>query len=145
MRDFKKQVMQIELAKSDSAELIIQFFDKYLDKNNSAIISREFFCPLGIKAAINRNQIMICLKNNEIRAAVRFYPRKRDQIVSIYQFAIAEKFRGKKLLLKMLEQTGYKNFEIICPIDSDFNAYYKKTGWVISKQKNQQNYWSLVL
>lgn len=93
--------MKIELAKNNFTEPVIRFFDKHLDKNNSAIISREFFYPLGIKAAIGRNQIIYCLENDKIIAALRFYPRKKDNIVSVYQYLpLLKNFAGKNYCYK---------------------------------------------
>lgn len=137
--------MKIELAKNN-AEEIITFFDKYLTIDNKGITSLEFFCPWGVRAAIKRKQMMVCLVDNKVVAAVRFYPRKREvDVASVYQFAIDAKYRGNKLLRQLLFVTGYKEFKVICPLEVEFNDYYRKTGWFINKQDEQYNYWSLVL
>ena len=60
---------------------------------------------------------------------MRFYLRKRDNIVSVYQFAIDKDFRWKQLVKKMLEKTWYKTFEVGCYSESNFNSYYEKTWW----------------
>lgn len=137
--------MKIELATKRYENEIIIFFEHYLDKNNEAITGREFFCPFGVKAAIKWKQVIIILDNQKIIAAIRFYPRKRDDIVSVYQFAIDENNRGNNLLKKMLLTTGYNEFEVLCPLKSPFNEYYKKTNWVLKKKYENYNYWSLLL
>jgi len=122
--------MKIKLATKEHEKEILFLFQKNLDENNPAIYSQEFFCPFGLKSAIQRKQVVIVLnEKKEVVAGLRFYPRKRDGIVSLYQFVIGEKKRGKNLLRKMLEKTGYKKFEVLCPIKIDFNEYYKKTDW----------------
>ncbi len=138
------------LAKNNP-EKVITFFQKHLDSNSDNLASNELLCPVGIKAVIQRKQIIICIVGGEIVAAMRFYPRKRPRIksgvtiASLYQFAIDTKYRGKNLLRKMLLSTGYKTFEALCPLKSDFNDYYKKTGWVMKSQDQKNNCWSLVL
>jgi len=122
------------------------FFEKYLDKNNDAISCEEFLCPLGLKAAIKRKQVVIILDDKQnVIASLRFYPRKRDNIVSVYQFAIDKKYRGQNFLKKLLFITDYKRFGVICPINSKFNEYYKKTNWDLIKKDEKYNYWSLLL
>jgi len=124
---------------------IINFFEKYLDKNNEAITGREFFCPFGLTAALKKKLLIIIFDNEKIVASVRFYPRKRDHIVSVYQFAINENYRGQSLLKKMLSITGFKTFEILCPLNSKFNEYYKKTSWQLTKVDEKYNYRGLSL
>jgi len=137
--------MEIKLANNINTEEIIQFFKKHLNKNIDAITSKEFFCHLGLKGAIKRKQVIICIFHNKIIGAIRFYPRKTDNIVSVYQFAVAINHRGKKLFQQMLIMTGYKIFEVLCPLKSEFNNYYKKTKWVLKKQNTKYNYWILTL
>jgi len=138
--------MTAKIASEQNENEINIFFEKYLDKNNDAITCEEFLCPFGVKAAIKRKQIVIILDNaRTIVAATRFYPRKRDNIVSLYQFAIDKKYRGQNFLKKMLFVTVFKNFEVICPLNSKFNDYYKKTDWVISNKDSKFNYWRLSL
>ena len=137
--------MQIHLATQQLGDKIVRFFGKYLDVQNEAITGREFFCPLGVKAAIKRRQVIVCMDNKEVVAALRFYPRKRDGIVSVYQFAIAEAQRKHGLLDTMLQKTGYSKFEVLCPIGGVFNEYYKKTNWILEKTDEAYNYWGKTL
>jgi len=136
--------MKIKLATKENENEVVFLFQENLDKNNPAIYSQEFFCPFGLKSAIQRKQVVVVLnEKNEVVAGLRFYPRKRDGMVSLYQFVIEDKYRGKNLLRKMLEKTGYKKFEVLCPIEIDFNEYYKKTDWKLEKKNNNFNYWVL--
>jgi len=136
--------MKIELATKEHTKQIIEFFDNNLDKNNKAIYSEEFFCPFGISGAIRRNQVVIGIDKNEIVSAVRFYPRKTDELVSIYQFAVDEVYRGNQLLQRMLKLTGFSQFEFKCPKDISFNDYYKQIGANFSKEDDEYNYWVLI-
>ncbi len=136
--------MQIGLAKEKYVKQIIDFFDNNLDKDNKAVHSREFFCPFGLRAAIKKSWVIIGIDKNEIISAVRFYPRKTDGIVSVYQFAVDEKYRGNKLVQKMLSVTGHEQFEFKCPKDIEFNNYYDKIGANIIKHDKQYNYWILI-
>ena len=137
--------MKIELAKNNFED-IIHFFKNNLDANSDAITSKELSCPLGIKAAIRRKEIIVCTENDKIISALRFYIRKREpDTISLYQFAIDLKYRGKNLLQQMLHFTGYKKVEAMCPIKSDFNNYYEKSNWVMKNQNNKYNYWILFL
>jgi hypothetical protein len=136
--------MTIKLATEQEKKEIILFFNKYLDITNDAITCEEFLCPFGVSSAIKRKQVIVAMNDfGEIIASVRFYPRKRDNIVSVYQFAIDEKFRGQSVLKKMLIATNYKNFEVLCPLNSGFNKYYEKTNWSLKKKDKKFNVWNL--
>ncbi len=120
--------MLITLATEKNTKQLVDFFDKNLKKDNKAIHSREFFCPFGVRSAVKKNRVMLTLDDEKIIAAVRFYPRKRDAIVSVYQFAIDINYRRNSLLQKMLQEIRYDTFEFICPKDIEFNTYYEKIG-----------------
>lgn len=51
--------MQIALANPMHISEVVTFFNKNLDCNNNAVYSEEFLCPLGIKAAIKRKQMIV--------------------------------------------------------------------------------------
>ncbi len=138
----QKLKMIVKNAKLQDLNFVVNFFDKYLDKNNPALYSREFFCPSGVKAAISKDLVILILDNDNLVAAVRLYPRKRDNIVSVYQFAISEKYRGNNLLKSMLNFTKYKTFEFVCPAEIKFNEYYEKLGAEIIN-KDKLNCWRL--
>lgn len=137
--------MEIKLAKIRQSEIIINFFNTHINTNNDALSSQELICPFWTNSAIKRNELIIWIVDNEIISALRFYLRKKDNVISIYQFAIAENFRNKWLLKEMLLKTWYKYFESICPIWSNFNNYYKKTSWILYKTDKINNYWKLFL
>jgi uncharacterized membrane-anchored protein len=46
-----------------------------------------------VEGAVNRKQFVILKFEEKVVGALRFYLRKRDNIVSVYQFALKEKFR----------------------------------------------------
>ncbi len=119
--------LTLKTATKQETKLVQDFFAKNLTKDNPWITNEEFLCPFWVEWAINRKQVVILKYEEEIVWALRFYPRKRDNIVSVYQFALDERFRWKWLIKKMLEKTWYKVFEVNCFSDSSFNEYYKKT------------------
>jgi len=119
------------------------FFKIYLDSETDWITNEEFLCPFWVSANIKKWQVVILKNWIRIIWALRFYPRKREKLVSVYQFALDEKFRWKWLIKKMLEKTWYKDFELNCFINSEFNEYYKKTWWNLEKIDNKFNYWRI--
>jgi hypothetical protein len=98
-----------------------------------------------VRAAVKRGWVVIGIDEDKIISAVRFYPRKNDGIVSIYQFAVDEKYRGNELVQKMLSTTKFEQFEFKCPKDIEFNDYYDKIGASLVKHDEQYNYWILIL
>lgn len=137
-------MIKIKIAENNQKNSIAWFFQENLNKNNKAIYSREFFCPFGLKKAVQEKNVAIVEDDEgEIIAGVRFYLRQGDNVVSIYQFAIKEKNKKQNLLKKMLKKTGHKKFEVLCPIDLEFNNYYKKTNWLLLKKEKNFNHWIL--
>ncbi|MBE1554688.1 hypothetical protein [Sporosarcina limicola] len=68
--------MQIALANPAHISEVVSFFNENLDRNNSAIYSEEFLCPLGIKAAIRRKQMIVATVEGQVVGAFRFYRKK---------------------------------------------------------------------
>ncbi|MEX1028483.1 MAG: GNAT family N-acetyltransferase [Paenibacillaceae bacterium] len=139
--------MKIYLAPVSHIPYITSFFYEHLTSDNDALYSREFFCPDGVQAAIRRGQVMVAVDDDRIVGAVRFYKRKTQNIISLYQFAIDAQYRGQGLLIRMFAVIGEAPIEISCPIDSTFNEYYIKTGWILQgehKGNNQYHYLSEV-
>jgi len=133
----------LKIAEESEIKSLQLFFKLYLDEENDWIVNWEFLCPFWIAAAVKRKQMIVLKEGIRIVWALRFYPRKDNIWVSVYQFALAEKIRWKWLIGKMLKKTWYKNFDLTCFINSNFNKYYKKTGWNLVKNDEKLNYWSL--
>jgi hypothetical protein len=92
--------------------------------------------------------MMIAIDEDRIVGAVRFYKRKTQNIISLYQFAIDVQYRGQGVLKQMLAVMGDAPIETSCPIDSTFNEYYIKSGWILQgehKGNNQYHYLSEAL
>jgi len=106
--------MEIRLADINDTEQVRLFFSKYLSTENDALYSDEFFCPDGVMAAIKRGQMIITIEDNKIIGAVRFYRKKKIQQISLYQFAIDSNFRGKDLLMEMLEKLRDTDIVVLC-------------------------------
>ncbi len=137
--------MEFKFAKTEDIEKVTYFFKEHIKSDNDAINSREFLCPIGLKIAIKNNNVIICIKNDIIIGGLRFYIRKKDNIVSLYQFAIIKDYRGKNILNQMLRKTNCYIFESICHRNSNFNQYYKKTGWILKKQNVNLNTWTITI
>lgn len=121
--------IHIKIASSEDEFHIKSFFSQYLSVENKAIYNGEFLCPDGLKFAIIRGNVIVAKKENIVIGALRYYKRKRDNCVSLYQFAISSEYRGCGLLLKMLNLLRNNEIIVKCPIDIDFNKYFIKTGW----------------
>ncbi|MDX8364707.1 GNAT family N-acetyltransferase [Cytobacillus sp. IB215665] len=133
--------MKVALGHITDAPKIVSFFKRNLCRNNSGIYSEEFFCPLGIQAAIWRKQLIVAIVDNQIVGAFRFYRKKTSNSISLYQFAINEDFRGQGLLKKMLRTINDLPIYALCPIESKFNEYYFKSGWHLQEQNISFKVW----
>jgi len=135
---------KVKLASKNSTDQVLSLFEKYLLPNNDALSSEEFLCPFGVRAAIRRNQMLVIYSGSTIIAAARFYKKKHDKETSLYQFVVDVNHRGKRLLLKMLNFIRDQDIVSLCPKNSDFNNYYRKTGWILSKKNGEKyNHWVL--
>ena len=133
--------MNIQLARTDQIPSVQSFFQKHLAREMEGIYSDEFVCPLGVRAAVGRQQILVAVVNGEIVGAIRFYPKKTVQKVSLYQFAIDERFRGRGVLQQMLAQCGDAPIHVLCPVESSFNTFYEKAGFQLLEQEDESNEW----
>jgi len=135
--------LEVRFANTKDTDQVVSFFEKYLSSDNDALYSQEFFCPFGVKAAIKRNQMIVACDKDVVVAATRFYKRKNEEKISLYQFAVDVNYRGKRLSLKMLDLIRDNDIIVLCPKTSDFNNYYRKTGWVLSRKDSEHNHWIL--
>ena len=133
--------MIIQLANTDQIHSVQSFFQKHLAREMEGIYSDEFVCPLGARAAVRRQQILVAVVNEEIVGAIRFYPKKTVRKVSLYQFAIDERFRGRGVLQLMLARCGDAPIHAFCPVDSSFNTFYEKAAFQLLEQDNEFNEW----
>ena len=133
--------MQIAFANLHHISEVVSFFNENLDSNHSAVYSEEFVCPLGIKAAIRRNQMIVATVEGQVVGAFRFYRKKTQNKISLYQFAIRGDYRGQGLLKKMLKPINDLPIMILCPMNSDFNDYFRKTGWSLQEQNEEYKIW----
>ncbi|WP_371813439.1 GNAT family N-acetyltransferase [Brevibacillus sp. HB1.2] len=85
--------------------------------------------------------MIVAIDDNQIVGALRFYPRKSDQTISLYQFAIRSSHRVQRLMDKMLQILGEYPIEVICPITSKMNEYYEKSSWRLKEEKTGSNIW----
>lgn len=136
--------MEIFLAKTTQTYDVISFFENNINFYSSGIYNQEFLCPEGVKAAIRRGQVIVAVKNNKVIAAIRFYKKKTSNSISLYQFAISQDFRGLGILKKILSMINSMPIYALCPIDSEFNEYYSKTGWMLDKQIGKFNTWRFI-
>lgn len=133
--------MQIALANSTHISEVATFFNENLERNNSAVYSEEFLCPLGLKAAIRRKQMIVAIVDGQIIGAFRFYRKKTSNSISLYQFAINEVYRGQGLLKKMLITINDLPIHALCPLESEFNEYFYKSDWHLQEQSEEFKIW----
>jgi diaminopimelate decarboxylase len=118
--------MQIALADTTYAPQIVSFFKNNLDCNNSGIYSEEFLCPLGIKAAIRRKQMMVGIVDGQVVGAFRFYRKKTSNSLS-----------REGLLKKMLKTINDLPVLELCPIESNsMNSFTRQVGIYKNKMQN---------
>jgi len=135
--------LEIKVASVPLTQRVLLFFQRYIDQTKEGIYNLELVCPDGIKAAVKRRQIIVAIEEGYVVAALRFYKRKNQDIVSLYQFAISETHRGKGLLMKMLKVLDTPLIIALCPEKSSFNEYYIKTGWQFIKEERNLTYYHL--
>lgn len=134
--------MQITTANPTHIADIITFFNEHLDSKNSAIYSEEFICPLGIRAAVKRKQMIVAVVDGQVVGEFRYYRKKTQNKISLYQFALREDYRGKSLLKRMFQVIDEVPIVALCPFDSEFNDYFIKTGWKKQQQSDEFNVWA---
>jgi len=140
-----EDVINFRLALSEDNELIQLFFSKYLSINNKAIYNGEFLCPDGLRFAIKKGNVIVAVIDKEIIGALRFYRRKRDNKISLYQFAISADYKGFGILKKMLSKLKSNEIIVKCPINLLFNDYFTKTGWSLIGQDDELNIYSMTM
>ena len=89
-------LIKIKFAEKSQKNEVLAFFFKNISKENDWIINEEFLCPFGISAAIARKQVIVMDYDNEIIWWLRFYPRKKDNIVSCFKWKVSIKMIDRK-------------------------------------------------
>ena len=131
----------VRLARKEEADQCVEFFARCLEAKE--VFSPEFLCPMGVRSAVGRGQIMVCCDKVEIIAAVRFYRRKRSPCVSIYQFAVSPSWRGHGLFGMLLDALPAGLRIACCSPCSSLNKYYSKTGWILRRRSSICHEWAL--
>jgi len=116
----------INFAKKDETQSVIDFFEKHVN-NNDWVYNKEFLCPYWTAGALIKQEIVIAKDKNEVIWALRFYKQKKDEILSLYQFAVAKDWRWKGLIKEMLKFIDCPVVHSRCFWKSDFNNYYIRT------------------
>jgi diaminopimelate decarboxylase len=133
--------IEIKICEPDRFENLRLFHERYLSPNNKNLYSAEFSCPIGLRAAVKRKEVIIALEGINIVGMARFYLTKRHGHASLYQFAIDEHYRGTGLLKRMLSLISAFNIVCRCPLDLSLNSYFSKLDWKLKTQDNRFNYW----
>ncbi|HAM79505.1 GNAT family N-acetyltransferase [Ornithinibacillus bavariensis] len=141
MLSCRNNALDIKLAVQSNTNEVLAFFDENIDMDSGTIYNREFVCPDGVKAAIRRNQMLIAIKDDNLVGALRFYKKKTDNSVSLYQFAICKTHRNRGLLKDMLSYINAGPVRATCPKHSSINHYFRKTGWTLYETKGELNSW----
>lgn len=135
--------IHIRLAVPSNINEVLTFFEDNLDIDSDCIYSQEFICTDGIKAAIRRNQLLVAISDGHIVGALRFYKKKTDNSISLYQFAICKNHRNQGLVKQMLSTIKTGPVRVKCPKHSSMNNYFQRTGWSFQETKGELNGWQL--
>jgi GNAT superfamily N-acetyltransferase len=135
--------LQLRLALPADVAAARAFFARCLAPGSPGVYNEEFHCPLGVKAAIQRGQMLLALDGQRVVAALRFYPKKSGE-VSLYQFAVDPAYRGQHLARALCDAArAGRPMRAFCPADSSFNAYYRAAGWLPAEAPAGLNGWRL--
>ncbi|WP_222618939.1 MULTISPECIES: N-acetyltransferase [Ornithinibacillus] len=143
MQISKDNTINIRLAIPTDTSEVLTFFEENIEISHDHIYNREFVCPDGVKAAIRRKQMLIAKKEYGIVGALRFYKKKTDGSISLYQFAICKNHRKQGLLKQMLSNINTGPVRVKCPKHSSMNHYFDKTGWILHDAIGELNCWQL--
>jgi hypothetical protein len=138
----KHETVCIGLAEICESDAIVNFFSLYAADIRRSAVCGEFLCPHGVRAAIRRQQMLIGISKGKIFAAARFYVRKRTNVVSLYQFAVDESFRGNNLVCIMLSFLGNVRVEARCRADGPMSGYFIGAGWTLLKDDGDSQNWT---
>ncbi|CAI8942270.1 GNAT family N-acetyltransferase [Brevibacillus sp. IT-7CA2] len=133
--------MNVRFAVVEDIKQLEPFFSKHITRENKAVYNEEFLCPLGLRAAVKRQSVVVMNIEDIIIAAARIYLKKNGTI-SLYQFAVEEQYRHKNLMRYLLSQIGYPIFSA-CPSNLEFNHYYMDSKWSFVETKKGMNIWKL--
>lgn len=123
---------------------LFKLSDTALKSDNDAIYNKEFLCEQGLRSSVSKGYVVAALLDGSACGMLRFYPNKRAEQISIYQFVVSESHRGRGLVEKMLKflYTHYQGAIIAkCPANSSFNEYYIKSGWTKVAENGCYYYW----
>jgi len=128
----KNNNVLVKIATKDMTPDLIRFSAETLKPSNDAIYNKEFLCAQGLRSSIAKGFVIVAHSDNDLCGMLRFYPQKRIEQISIYQFVVAKDFRGQGVVCKMLQflNTLFKGaITCKCPINTQFNNYFEITGW----------------
>jgi len=134
---------RITIAVKNMLPDLIKLSDTALKSDNDAVYTEEFLCKQGLRSSVSKGYVVAALSGGSACGMLRFYPNKRAEQISIYQFAVSESHRGRGVVGKMLEflHARYRGAIIAkCPANSSFNDYYIKSGWTKVAEKGYY-YW----
>lgn len=136
--------MKFRLAELPDVDAVRAFFKRSLPRGSDGVYNEEFYCPLGVKAAVQRRQMLLAVDDQQrIVGAARFYPKKNGEF-SLYQFAVDPAYRGHRLSCAMLDAVrGGRAMRSMCPPSAAFNAYYRSCGWRLEGVAHDLNQWVL--
>lgn len=142
MISFESKI-EIMICEPERFPNLFLFHEKFLSSNNINLYSPEFSCPIGLRAAVNKKEVVVALANENIVGMFRFYLTKRHGHASLYQFAVDDNYRGTGLLKRMLSLISTVDIVYRCPNDSSLNGYFLKLDWKLKSQDTRFSYWCL--
>jgi len=128
----EKNNVFVKIATKDMTSTLIRLSAETLKPSNDAIYNEEFLCAQGLRSSIAKGFVIVAFSDNNLCGMLRFYPKKRIEQISIYQFVVTKNFQGHGVVCKMLQFLHAQFKGVItckCPINSQFNNYFEMTGW----------------
>jgi len=122
---------------------VVQFFARFADAIRESTVSEETLCPSGMRAAVARREMLIATDGERIVAAARIYRQKKSASISLYQFAVDEQYRGRRVLHDLLRLALPKEVRAICCKSSPIESYFRKTGWCRTESNANRSVWLL--
>lgn len=131
--------IRFSIANPRETEDTIQFLNRYRQAIMVSAPGREMLCNQGTRSAIRKGLVVVARYDTGLIGAMRYYRRKSNSVVSVYQFAVDASYRGYGVFDGLLLHTGGDAFEAACLQDAPIVQYFHARGWSeIGQFKNQR-------
>lgn len=103
---------------------------KIADQNKKEI---GFILKPIIEASAKTNELFVAFYQNRVAGFIRWHKRQ-DGWSTVYEICVDQKFRrigiGRRLMARIP-----KPIQLKCPIDNEFNRFYRRLGFILTGQE----------